>query len=54
MKLKFKNHWVHGWYNRSEFNSQFPQLSIFNTNPEVIDLEDVNNDVNHFQSTIGN
>ena len=36
-----KHHWAHRWYNRSEFNRQFPKLSIFNTNPELIDLEDV-------------
>ena len=43
VNIKFKrHHWAHRWYNRSEFNRQFPQLSIFNSNPEVINLVDVN------------
>ncbi len=43
VNIKFKrHHWAHQWYNRSEFNRQFSQLSIFNSNPEVIDLVDVN------------
>ena len=50
MNVQFKkHHWAHRWYNRSEFNRQFPQLSIFNTNPEVIDLEDVNHAGNPVQ-----
>ena len=50
LNIKLKKHnWAHRWYNRSEFNMQFPQLSTFNTSPEVIDLEDVNRFANPVQ-----
>ena len=38
---KFKlNHWSNRWYNRREFNKQFPNLSNFHSHSEVIDIED--------------
>ena len=49
MKNSKKYYWAYRWYNKSEFNRQFLQLSIFNTNPEVIDLEDVNHTANPVQ-----
>ena len=52
MNIQFKkDHWAHRWYNRSKFNRQFPQLSIFNRNPEVIDLHNIHDNGYHVQGT---
>ena len=45
LKINFKfnlNHWGHRWFNRRQFNSLYPNLSTFDTNPEVIDVESDN------------
>ena len=40
INMKFKvGHWGHRWYNRREFNKKYPNLTTFEINPEIIDLE---------------
>ena len=40
------NHWASRWYNRREFNKRFPNMSTFENNPEVIYIEDNDNNTN--------
>ena len=45
LNLQFKlKHWGHRWYNRREFSKQYPNMSTFGINPEIIDVEDGCND----------
>ena len=40
INLKFKElDWGHRWFNRRQFNRQYPNMSTFETNPEVIEVD---------------
>ena len=40
LSCKFKKeHWGHRWYNRRQFNADFPDMSTFSTNVNVIDVD---------------
>ena len=41
-----KHHWGHRWYNRKEYNLQFPSHCDFTTNNEIISVDD-NDDAYH-------
>ena len=43
---KFKiGDWGHRWYNRREFNKHYPNMSTFEVNPEIINIDDTQHDV---------
>ena len=54
VNIKFKKyHWAHRC-NRREFNSHFSQIYICNTNPNIINIEDVDPDANCNKNSMEN